>query len=477
MSHQEIVKLQAPLPHQKGPLDSTKRFKLWRWGRRTGKTRAKFIAACVGHGAEPNGKGFLNGGEILWVARDYPNSDTIWRKEIIRRFANKTGFNINKQDRRIECENGGSLTICSADNIDSVRGGDWDGVIIDEAAHIDLDNVWNEVIRPGLADRRGWAIIGSTTYTGSFFNQLCEKVETGELGEMWECVHLTARENPKIDSKEFEDLIRGYYDEVKLKQEVFAELVVPGGYAFPEWSNDVHVSKAEVPVDWAWVGCIDYNYQEPGWFGLAGVNGERIAFRWGYKFQRCEPFDLGYRIGTIISARFPRPVYIVGDSQMWASTVGTATIASEFQAGMNKAYSNDQAPALIPGPKGPNSRVQSKVLMHKKLAYERDKDGTVKPWKAPKLTFHPDCVDPILTIPKLTRDEKNPEDVLKVSSIDGPYDAIRYLIMQYAPANWRETDDRPEYRPDRHPGFTDGMRKRWRHEEEDYEPQTRYVRN
>lgn len=467
------VKIQSALPHQKGPLLSKSRFKVWRWGRRTGKTRAAFIAATVGHGALPNGRGFLSGGEILWVARDYPNSDTIWRKEILRRFANKAGFKVNKQDRRVECEaNGGSLTICSADNIDSVRGGDWDGVIIDEAAHVDLDGVWNDVIRPGLADRKGWAIPMSTTKPASYFNQLCEEVEAGKKGPRWECFALDARQNPKIDPQEFKDMHDEYLDEVKRDCELYAKLTVPGGFAFPEWDSSVHMSKAEPPVDWSWAGCMDWNYVQAGWFGLAAVNGDRVAFRWGMKFQKMEPFDVGFRIGMTMRERFPRPIYIVADSQMFATTDGQQTIAGEVQAGLQKAYGGE-GPALIKGPKGPNSRIQSKILIHKLLRFEKNADGSVSPWKAPKITFHPDCHDVARTLPRLLRDPHNPEDV-DTKGDDGPYDAIRYLAMMHAPADWRE-DKQREVRPDRHPGFSEGVRRKWDPNETET-PVSRYVR-
>lgn len=410
----------------------------------------------------------------MWVARDYPNSDTIWRKEILRRFANKPGFKINKQDKRVEFEmNGGSLTICSADNIDSVRGGNWDGVIIDEAAHIDLDTVWSEVIRPGLADTKGWAIIMSTTYTGSYFNELCELVMTGQRGKGWDHSHLTARSNPKIDPDEIEEMCAEYEDEVKLKQEVEAELVVPGGFAFPEWDSSVHVQKEEPPLEWNWVGCMDWNYVQPGWFGLAAVQGGRMFFRWEHKFQKSEPFDVGYRIGMVMRSRFQRPMYIVADSQMFATTQGTVTMAAEVQAGLAKAYGGD-GPALIPGPKGPQSRIQSKVLIHQLLKFERNKDGTVSQWKAPRLTFHPDCAWAITSLPKLTRDPHNPEDILNVPTLACAYDGIRYLAMMHAPGDWRT--EKKEQKTDRHPGFSEGIRRKWGQEEEP-EPSSRYVRS
>lgn len=467
------ITIPAALPHQKEPLSSSVRFKVWRWGRRAGKTDGAFIASCVGHGARPNGRGFLDGAQIIWIARDYKSADNIWRNHVLLRFANKPGFDVNKQNTRVICEaNGGSLTVYSAENIDSARGNKFDGIVIDEAAHIDLDTAWNDVLRFCLADRRGWAIIMSTTYTASFFNALCERVESGEMGKAWNCSHLTARDNPKIDKQELDDLIAEYDDEVKLKQEMFAELVVPGGYAFPEWDTSVHVSKAEPPQEWSWVGCMDYNYAEPGWFGIAAMNSDKIMFRWGMKFQKVEPFDLGFRLGMSLQSRFPRPSYIVADSQMFAVTQGQITIAAEIQAGLSKAYGGE-GPGLVPGPKGPNSRVQSKVLIHKLLRFERNQDGTVSAWKAPKMTFHPDCMEAILTIPKLLRDPLDPEDVKKNSATDGSYDAIRYLAMMFAPNNWRQ--EKKEHRPDRHPGFDDGHRRKWGHEEEEI-PSTRYTR-
>lgn len=467
------INIQAPIGVQIAVLDSEARFKLLRFGRRVGKTVVEFIAAAIGHKSKPHGKGFLDGGEILWVARDYPNSDTIWRKQILRRFANKAGFTINKQDRRVTGPNGGSITICSADNIDSVRGGNWDGVVIDEAAHMDLHNVWLDVIRPGLADTKGWAIIASTTKAGSYFNDLCEKHTDGH-SDSWEHFYATAYDNPKIDDAEINDMIEDYDDEVKLKQEVFAELVVPGGLAFGEWNTAVHTFKYEIPEGWAWVGCMDWGYQNPGWFGLAacGPDGETY-FRWELKFQKTEPFDVGYQIGTAISNRFPRPTFIVCDAQMDARTQSDITVGDHVRAGLRKAC-GDFAPPVIPGPKG--KQENSVALMHNALSWTPDPEKPNKPkaaWLAPRLRFHTDCVYATSTIPKLRRDEKN-SDRVDSRTDDHAFDAVRYLLMTHRPAG---TSIRKED-PDIHHGFDPDARKRpWMAALEPQEvPTTRYWR-
>ena len=52
-------------------MQSRRRFKVGRAGRRGGKTRAAFIAAAIGHGPPINGKklfkGFIDGGAICWI--------------------------------------------------------------------------------------------------------------------------------------------------------------------------------------------------------------------------------------------------------------------------------------------------------------------------------------------------------------------------------------------------------------------------
>lgn len=462
------IQIQAPLAHQKDRLGSDKRFKLWRKGRRWGKTRGAFIAATVGHGAKPNGVGFIGGGEIIWIARDYPNSDTIWRKEILKRFANKPGFKINKQDKRVVSEaNGGSLTVYSADNIDSIRGGDWDGVIIDEAAHQDLNTVWNDVVRPGLVDRKGWSIIMSTTKSGSYFNDLCEQCIQGELGASWGQWHGTAFDNPKLDPAEIQEMVDEYDDEVKLKQEVFAELVVPGGLAFPEWNSAVHVSKAEPPREWIWVGCMDWGYVNPGDFLLAALGPDtETSFRWEYKFQKTEPYDVGLHIGERLKS-YPQLLYITCDAQMFAATQSEVSVANDVQRGLIKSMGKG-APCLIPAPKGPNSLITTKMQVHQALKWTPDPKNPNRPvsrWKAPRLTFHPDCGYAITSIPKLRRDENNPEKV-DSSGDDHAYDAVRYLLATHRPVPDALSHKDPG--ENRHPGFDkSGHRKsRWEPDEE-----------
>jgi hypothetical protein len=459
------IQIQEPLDHQIPPLADEARFKFWHWGRRAGKTRAAFLAATVGHGAKPNGKGFLQGGEVLWVARDYTQSQTIWYREIKPRFVNKPGFEVNEQKKWVRFAKGGGLQVVSAENIDSQRGGDWDGAVIDEAAHVDLRYIIGDVIRPGLADRLGWMIVMSTTKGGSYFNDLGMQIQDGERTG-WHISNLTAFDNPKLDDDEVRDMIEGYgQDEVRIAQEVHAKLILPGGNAFPEWNASAHVAtRTKLAESWPGVGALDWGYTQRGHYLYTRLGEEgQVYVRWELSYKEMRPYDVGFTVGVktrVLAANpghpdhQPVPMYIVADSQMFARTEGTVTMADEFQRGLNDAL-GPMAPALIPAPKGPDSRITGKVLVHQHLQYStKHPDGVPSPWEAPLLQFHPDCAWSVRHFPRLPRSEKNPEDV-DTKSEDHWYDALRYLLAMHRP---RVDADRGRGERDvgahHHPGFS-----------------------
>lgn len=467
MSKREIrVEIQKALPHQVGPLDHPARFKVWRWGRRAGKTRAAFLASCLGHGARPNGKGFLQGGDILWIARDYTQAETIWYKELKPRFAGKpVVFEVNEQKKKIVFKQGGQIRVTSAENIDSDRGGAWDGVVIDEGAHVDLQYIYLDVIRPGLADTKGWLIVMSTTKAGSYFNQLCEECLAGNRPG-WEHTYRTAYDNPKIDDAEVDAMVEAYDDSAKLDQEIFAKLTVPGGLAFPEWDARAHVKDMTPPKDWDAVACLDWGYVRPGYFGYARLGRDReVYFEWEYPFQETEPYIVGrHAARKMMNHAGPLPLYIVADSQIFSQHEGAVTVADQITKGMMSLL-GDRTPALLPCEKGPDSRLQGKVTMHQYLSFEKD-DEEARPeaWEAPRLRFHPECREAIRSLSKIPRSPKNPEDV-DTDAFDHPYDAIRYLLQRVLPVEWRDDDEtwaKERVPQGRHPGFRNGARrKRW----------------
>ena len=78
------------------------------------------------------------------------------------------GTTIYKAEKKIKLANGAQIYVLGIKNEDSLRGGFWDGIILDEFR--DMDNAeysWNSVIRPSLLkwenkERKGWVLITTT---------------------------------------------------------------------------------------------------------------------------------------------------------------------------------------------------------------------------------------------------------------------------------------------------------------------------
>jgi hypothetical protein len=67
----------------------------------------------------------------------------------------------NQSELWVELINGARIRLFGADNADSLRGLYLDGVVLDEYADM-RPRIWGEIIRPLLADRKGWAVFIGT---------------------------------------------------------------------------------------------------------------------------------------------------------------------------------------------------------------------------------------------------------------------------------------------------------------------------
>lgn len=81
---------------------------------------------------------------------------------------------INEGDLSITLPTGVTIRIFGADNPDALRGLYFDGVVIDEVAQIKPE-LWGEILRPALADRRGWAVFIGTPKGVNLFSQMYDK--------------------------------------------------------------------------------------------------------------------------------------------------------------------------------------------------------------------------------------------------------------------------------------------------------------
>jgi phage terminase large subunit-like protein len=152
MSDQKRVKIRYKPCDQFRPFHSRKQ----RWSalvchRRAGKTVATLNDLIRGAVNECKHEGRY---AFIFPQRNQAK-DTAWR--YLRRYAEPLlAKPPNESDLRVDLVNGSMIRLYGADNPDALRGPYLDGVVLDEFADMKPE-VWHEVVRPMLADRKGWA--------------------------------------------------------------------------------------------------------------------------------------------------------------------------------------------------------------------------------------------------------------------------------------------------------------------------------
>jgi predicted phage terminase large subunit-like protein len=185
------------MAHQLDILRHPARNKVVVCGRRWGKTKAGELACIEGHGPRQCGfKGALDGGNIWWIAPSYGIASMIWRD--LKRSLREGWEDKHENERRITLPGGGSVTVKSGDNPDSLRGDGLDGAVLDEAAFM-AQEAWTACIRPALSGKRGWAMFLSTPCGLNWFYDLFTDVPNREGWARWQ---RPSAENPIMDAQE-----------------------------------------------------------------------------------------------------------------------------------------------------------------------------------------------------------------------------------------------------------------------------------
>ena len=103
----------------------------------------------------------------------------------------------NESELRCDLPNGARIRLYGADNPDRLRGIYLDGVVLDEYADM-RPSIWGEVLRPLLADRKGWACwIGTPKGRNAFYD-----LWDGATQQGWFRLMLKASETGLIEREE-----------------------------------------------------------------------------------------------------------------------------------------------------------------------------------------------------------------------------------------------------------------------------------
>ena len=108
----------------------------------------------------------------------------------------------NTSELRVDLVNGARITLYGADNPDALRGIYLDGVVLDEYADMQ-SRTWTEVVRPALADRKGWAIFIGTPKGQNGFHDI---YDSASANKSWYAGLFRASETGVIDADELAQL-------------------------------------------------------------------------------------------------------------------------------------------------------------------------------------------------------------------------------------------------------------------------------
>lgn len=250
------INLWSPHPKQREIINSKARYKVVVAGRRFGKTITAVCTLIKKALLKPNSTYF-------YIAPFYRQGKMIaWKilADKVRTLPGELVISTNETELTVKFSNGSFIAIKGADTPDSLRGIGLDGVVLDEYADM-RPNVWEEIIRPSLTDKKGWAMFISTPKGFNSFYDLYNKAKS--LVD-WEAFHFTSYDNPFIDKEEL-DSARREMTEDKFMQEFMADFRKYEGVVYREFDRNRHVyndgekniNKKEEIV------CIDWGFTNP----------------------------------------------------------------------------------------------------------------------------------------------------------------------------------------------------------------------
>ncbi len=140
------------------------------------------------------------------------------------------------------------VRIYGADNADRLRGPYFDGVVLDESADM-APSVWGEVIRPMLADRKGWAtFIGTPKGHNSFYERARDAIARPDR---WYYACLRASQTGILDQEELDDARRDMTPEQYEQEfECSFEAAILGAYYGKEMAEAERSGRiTNVPVE------------------------------------------------------------------------------------------------------------------------------------------------------------------------------------------------------------------------------------
>ena len=211
------------MPWQQEVYSDPTRFKVVAAGRRTGKSRLAawmlIISALQ-----------TDRGQVFYVAPTQGQArDIMWQTLMELGHPVISGSHIN--NLQIKLVNGATISLKGADRPETMRGVSLKFLVMDEYADMKPD-VWEQILRPALADQKGSAMFIGTPMGRNHFYELYKYAELGD-DETYRGWHFTSYDNPILDPSEI-NMAKKSMSSYAFRQEFMASFEARGSEMFKE---------------------------------------------------------------------------------------------------------------------------------------------------------------------------------------------------------------------------------------------------
>jgi len=211
------------LPWQQEVYNDPTRFKVIAAGRRTGKSRLAawaLILNCL------SGKK----GQVFYVAPTQGQArDIMW--QMLLELGHSVISSSHVNNLQIKFVNGALLTLKGADRPETMRGVSLKFLVMDEYADMKPE-VWEQILRPALADQKGSAMFIGTPMGRNHFYELYTYAKISE-DPTFAGYHFTSYDNPLLDPNEIKAAEKSM-STFSFRQEFMASFEAQGSELFKE---------------------------------------------------------------------------------------------------------------------------------------------------------------------------------------------------------------------------------------------------
>ena len=231
------------LPWQQEVWEDPTRFKVVAAGRRTGKSRYAAWGLIINALSEKKG-------QVFYVAPTQGQArDIMW--QLLLELGHEVIASAHVNNLQIKLINGCTISLKGADRPETMRGVSLKFLVMDEYADMKPE-VWEQILRPALADQKGHALFIGTPMGRNHFYDLYTYACVSE-DPTFAGYHFTSYDNPLLDPEEIK-AAEGSMSAFSFRQEFMASFEAHGSELFKE--EDVRFSEDE-PADGEYYIAVD----------------------------------------------------------------------------------------------------------------------------------------------------------------------------------------------------------------------------